>query len=51
MLLELERDDPSARILHELVANVAHAVFECAAADVSVVTNESNNFTRIFVLI
>ena len=35
MLLELERDDPSARIVHELVANVAHAFAECAAVDVS----------------
>ena len=46
----LERDDPSARIVYELVANVAHAVSECAAVDVSVVTNESNNFYSNFCL-
>ena len=40
----LEWNDPSASIAHDVVANVA------PADDVSAVTNESNNFTRIFVL-
>ena len=48
MLNELERDDPSARIVHELVANVAHAVSECAAVDVSAVTKKSNMFYSNF---
>ena len=39
---------PSARIVHELVANVARAVFESAAVDVSAVTNESNIFYSNF---